>query len=201
MMFNISKSSIKKQSTSCPNQKISQLWFFVYLEHLNSFITFDECDRCRGTVALVHAECLERWLTESGHSRCELCGYKYATKRVPRYNLFRSVAIWFNTVIVTRQVRDLAYSLFSYSFIPTTRYRILRYPPWFFSILLVFCNIHCPFIHRHTTVFLHWNLIIIYNFMRNKIYIFVKYFLSYLLSVEEIHYIRMSTILLNLFFF
>ncbi|XP_076759037.1 E3 ubiquitin-protein ligase MARCHF2 [Xylocopa sonorina] len=60
--------------------------------------------KCRGTVALVHAECLERWLTESGHSRCELCGYKYATKRVPRHNIVRSVAIWFHTVIVTRQM-------------------------------------------------------------------------------------------------
>ncbi|XP_053977125.1 E3 ubiquitin-protein ligase MARCHF2-like [Hylaeus volcanicus] len=60
--------------------------------------------KCRGTVALVHAGCLERWLTESGHTRCELCGYKYATKRVPRHNIFRSVAIWFNTVIVTRQM-------------------------------------------------------------------------------------------------
>ncbi|XP_076240973.1 uncharacterized protein LOC143183334 [Calliopsis andreniformis] len=60
--------------------------------------------KCRGTVALVHAGCLERWLTESGHTRCELCGYKYATKRVPRHNIFRSVAIWFNTVIITRQM-------------------------------------------------------------------------------------------------
>ncbi|XP_026671297.1 E3 ubiquitin-protein ligase MARCH2-like [Ceratina calcarata] len=60
--------------------------------------------KCRGTVALVHAQCLERWLTESGHTRCELCGYKYATKRVPRHNIFRSIAIWFNTVIVTRQM-------------------------------------------------------------------------------------------------
>lgn len=114
-MFNTNKSSIDKQSAACRNQKISQSRFFVYLEHLNPFVTFDECGRCRGTVALVHAECLERWLTESGHSRCELCGYKYATKRVPRHNLFRSVAIWFNTVLVTRQVRYLAYSLFSYS--------------------------------------------------------------------------------------
>nr|XP_033342027.1 E3 ubiquitin-protein ligase MARCH2-like isoform X1 [Megalopta genalis]XP_033342033.1 E3 ubiquitin-protein ligase MARCH2-like isoform X2 [Megalopta genalis] len=59
---------------------------------------------CRGTVALVHAACLERWLTESGHTSCELCGYKYVTKRVPRHNIIRSVAIWFNTVIVTRQM-------------------------------------------------------------------------------------------------
>ncbi|EFN76273.1 E3 ubiquitin-protein ligase MARCH3 [Harpegnathos saltator] len=66
--------------------------------------------KCRGTVALVHVECLERWLTESGRARCELCGYKYATKRVPRYGLFRSVAIWFHTVIATRQMLlDIGY--------------------------------------------------------------------------------------------
>ncbi|CAL1679770.1 unnamed protein product [Lasius platythorax] len=66
--------------------------------------------KCRGTVALVHAECLERWLTESGRARCELCGYKYATKRVRRYNLFRSVIIWLHTVIATRQMLlDIGY--------------------------------------------------------------------------------------------
>ncbi|KAM0725931.1 E3 ubiquitin-protein ligase MARCHF3 [Formica fusca] len=66
--------------------------------------------KCRGTVALVHAECLERWLTESGRARCELCGYRYATKRVRRYNLFRSVIIWFHTVIATRQMLlDIGY--------------------------------------------------------------------------------------------
>ncbi|XP_078033029.1 E3 ubiquitin-protein ligase MARCHF2 [Augochlora pura] len=59
---------------------------------------------CRGTVALVHAVCLERWLTESGHTSCELCGHTYVTKRVPRHNIIRSIAIWFNTVIVTRQM-------------------------------------------------------------------------------------------------
>lgn len=64
--------------------------------------------RCRGTVALVHVECLERWLTESGRARCELCGYRYATRMVPRHGLFRSVAIWFHAVIATRQVRRIA---------------------------------------------------------------------------------------------
>ncbi|XP_070513670.1 E3 ubiquitin-protein ligase MARCHF3-like [Cardiocondyla obscurior] len=66
--------------------------------------------KCRGTVALVHAECLERWLTESGRVRCELCGYKYAIRRVRRYSLFRSVVIWFRTVIATRQMLlDIGY--------------------------------------------------------------------------------------------
>ncbi|XP_039304401.1 E3 ubiquitin-protein ligase MARCHF3 [Solenopsis invicta] len=66
--------------------------------------------KCRGTVALVHAECLERWLTESGRARCELCGHKYAIRRVRRYSLFRSVVIWFRTVIATRQMLlDIGY--------------------------------------------------------------------------------------------
>ncbi|XP_077276509.1 E3 ubiquitin-protein ligase MARCHF3 isoform X1 [Temnothorax americanus] len=78
---------------------------FVYLGPLIS-----AC-KCRGTVALVHAECLERWLTESGRVRCELCGYKYAIRRVRRYSLFRSVVIWFRTVIATRQemLLDIGY--------------------------------------------------------------------------------------------
>ncbi|RLU26906.1 hypothetical protein DMN91_000704 [Ooceraea biroi] len=68
--------------------------------------------KCRGTVALVHVECLERWLTESGRARCELCGYKYATKRVPRYSLFRGIVIWFHAVIATRQMLlDIGYLL------------------------------------------------------------------------------------------
>ncbi|XP_076678255.1 E3 ubiquitin-protein ligase MARCHF3 [Andrena cerasifolii] len=80
------------------DSQISTLSSYAYLGPLIS-----AC-KCRGTVALVHAECLERWLTESGHTRCELCGYKYATKRVLRHNILRSIVIWFNTVIVTRQM-------------------------------------------------------------------------------------------------
>ncbi|XP_012061660.1 PREDICTED: E3 ubiquitin-protein ligase MARCH2-like [Atta cephalotes] len=66
--------------------------------------------KCRGTVALVHVECLERWLTESGRARCELCGYKYAIRRVRRYSLFQSILIWFRTIIATRQMLlDIGY--------------------------------------------------------------------------------------------
>ncbi|KYN32668.1 E3 ubiquitin-protein ligase MARCH3 [Trachymyrmex septentrionalis] len=66
--------------------------------------------KCRGTVALVHIECLERWLTESGRARCELCGYKYAIRRVRRYSFFQSVVIWFRTIIATRQMLlDIGY--------------------------------------------------------------------------------------------
>lgn len=49
---------------------------------------------CRGTVGRVHIKCLERWLTESGKSRCELCGTRYITRRVHRYGVPRALVMW-----------------------------------------------------------------------------------------------------------
>ncbi|CAH2991893.1 unnamed protein product [Chilo suppressalis] len=49
---------------------------------------------CRGTVGRVHIKCLERWLTESGKSRCELCGTRYITKRVHKYGVPRALLMW-----------------------------------------------------------------------------------------------------------
>ncbi|XP_068631425.1 uncharacterized protein [Battus philenor] len=49
---------------------------------------------CRGTVGRVHVKCLERWLTESGKSRCELCGIRYITRRVHRYGVPRALVMW-----------------------------------------------------------------------------------------------------------
>lgn len=49
---------------------------------------------CRGTVGRVHVKCLERWLTESGKSRCELCGTRYVTRRVHRYGVPRALVMW-----------------------------------------------------------------------------------------------------------
>ncbi|KAL4720511.1 hypothetical protein ACJJTC_016329 [Scirpophaga incertulas] len=49
---------------------------------------------CRGTVGRVHVKCLERWLTESGKSKCELCGTRYATKRIHRYGVLRAMLMW-----------------------------------------------------------------------------------------------------------
>ncbi|XP_024944637.1 E3 ubiquitin-protein ligase MARCH3 isoform X2 [Cephus cinctus] len=88
----------QNQTARSVDSQMSTLSTYAYLGPLIS-----ACN-CRGTVGLVHAECLERWLTESGHSRCELCGHRYATKRVPRHSILRSVIIWFRTVIATRQM-------------------------------------------------------------------------------------------------
>ncbi|KAG5880545.1 hypothetical protein JTB14_026778 [Gonioctena quinquepunctata] len=47
--------------------------------------------RCRGTIALVHLKCLERWLRESNHSTCELCQHHFKIVREPQYSIPRSV--------------------------------------------------------------------------------------------------------------
>ncbi|CAG9762120.1 unnamed protein product [Ceutorhynchus assimilis] len=47
--------------------------------------------RCRGTIGLVHLQCLERWLKESNHSNCELCRHHYKIIREPKYSIPRSV--------------------------------------------------------------------------------------------------------------
>ncbi|XP_046963471.1 myb-like protein F [Vanessa cardui] len=49
---------------------------------------------CRGTIGRVHVKCLEHWLTESGKSRCELCGTRYITRRVHRFGLLKALIIW-----------------------------------------------------------------------------------------------------------
>ncbi|XP_075229686.1 uncharacterized protein LOC142329178 [Lycorma delicatula] len=50
--------------------------------------------RCRGTQGLVHLSCLERWLTISGTSACEVCFYQYCVKSVPKYSPFTSIFVW-----------------------------------------------------------------------------------------------------------
>lgn len=36
---------------------------------------------CTGTIGLVHADCLSKWLNTSGRSRCELCSANYRVSR------------------------------------------------------------------------------------------------------------------------
>lgn len=62
---------------------------------------------CRGTVALVHMGCLERWLAESDSSSCELCRYQFTVQRIPKHSAFESVFIWANEVADFNQVRSM----------------------------------------------------------------------------------------------
>ncbi|KAK5645567.1 hypothetical protein RI129_006867 [Pyrocoelia pectoralis] len=49
---------------------------------------------CRGSIALAHMECLERWLRESTNSHCELCRYHYTIVRKPKYGIVKSVFVF-----------------------------------------------------------------------------------------------------------
>lgn len=50
--------------------------------------------RCKGSVALTHLSCLERWLKESHTNNCELCHQEFEVLRRPRYSLPRSILVW-----------------------------------------------------------------------------------------------------------
>nr|CAD7450599.1 unnamed protein product [Timema bartmani] len=52
---------------------------------------------CRGTVALVHMACLERWLSASGTEFCELCGFRFRVERTPRHTTLHSLKLWLTT--------------------------------------------------------------------------------------------------------
>ncbi|XP_026322254.1 uncharacterized protein LOC113231926 isoform X2 [Hyposmocoma kahamanoa] len=68
---------------------------------------------CRGTVGRVHVKCLERWLTESGKSRCELCGTRYVTRRVHRYGVPRALVMWILSQNAKQMVDSLGIMLMS----------------------------------------------------------------------------------------
>ncbi|NXS92947.1 MARH3 ligase, partial [Jacana jacana] len=39
---------------------------------------------CTGTLGTIHRSCLERWLSSSNTSYCELCHFRFAVERKPR---------------------------------------------------------------------------------------------------------------------
>lgn len=39
---------------------------------------------CAGSLAMVHRVCLERWLTASATSHCELCHFEFALEKLPK---------------------------------------------------------------------------------------------------------------------
>ncbi|KAL2088972.1 hypothetical protein ACEWY4_015871 [Coilia grayii] len=57
---------------------------------------------CAGSMAMVHRACLERWLTASNTSRCELCHFQFALERLPK-----PLTEWFATPSMQHQRRTL----------------------------------------------------------------------------------------------
>ena len=39
---------------------------------------------CSGTMGLLHRTCLERWLSQSNSTRCEICNFEFDIKKIPR---------------------------------------------------------------------------------------------------------------------
>lgn len=39
---------------------------------------------CRGSISNVHKKCLEMWLAQSNTTDCEICKFKYKTKRITK---------------------------------------------------------------------------------------------------------------------
>ncbi|KAK4875716.1 hypothetical protein RN001_012138 [Aquatica leii] len=50
--------------------------------------------QCKGSIALAHIQCLERWLKESATSHCELCRYHYTIVRQPKYGILKSILVF-----------------------------------------------------------------------------------------------------------
>ncbi|GLV34261.1 uncharacterized protein CBL_00192 [Carabus blaptoides fortunei] len=49
---------------------------------------------CKGSIALAHLSCLERWLMEADKSTCELCLHHFEVQRKPKYGILKSVFKW-----------------------------------------------------------------------------------------------------------
>lgn len=49
---------------------------------------------CKGTMAKVHRQCLEKWFDSSGTQICELCLFTFDVESKRRYRLFESITIW-----------------------------------------------------------------------------------------------------------
>lgn len=49
---------------------------------------------CKGTMAKVHRQCLEKWFNSNGSQTCELCLFTFDVELKRRYRLFESIAIW-----------------------------------------------------------------------------------------------------------
>lgn len=56
--------------------------------------TLIEPCRCKGTVAKVHRQCLEKWLNRTGSKKCDLCLFEFKCEEKLRYGLFQSMRVW-----------------------------------------------------------------------------------------------------------
>lgn len=49
---------------------------------------------CRGSMSMIHADCLQAWIDSSLRLSCEICGSKYKLTLVRKYSFLHSIVIW-----------------------------------------------------------------------------------------------------------
>ncbi|KAL9917511.1 uncharacterized protein ACN2A1_003223 [Glossina fuscipes fuscipes] len=61
---------------------------------------------CKGTLTYVHIHCLERWISTSRCTTCELCQFQYNTQQQLRYSMLQSLRIWYSRAISRRALQE-----------------------------------------------------------------------------------------------
>lgn len=49
---------------------------------------------CKGSIANVHKVCLERWLSERGTTKCDICLFEFTVDSWQKYSVCDSIRIW-----------------------------------------------------------------------------------------------------------
>ncbi|XP_046810980.1 E3 ubiquitin-protein ligase MARCHF3 isoform X2 [Lucilia cuprina] len=61
---------------------------------------------CKGSLSYVHIDCLERWISVSNCTTCELCQFQYNTEQTLRYTLYQSLRMWYSRNMSRRALQE-----------------------------------------------------------------------------------------------
>ncbi|XP_030368973.1 uncharacterized protein LOC115620012 [Scaptodrosophila lebanonensis] len=61
---------------------------------------------CKGSLAYVHIHCLERWISTSRCTTCELCQFQYNTEQTLRYTCLQSLRLWYSRAMSRRALQE-----------------------------------------------------------------------------------------------
>ncbi|KAH8280253.1 hypothetical protein KR018_000922, partial [Drosophila ironensis] len=61
---------------------------------------------CRGSLTYVHVHCLERWISTSRCTTCELCQFQYNTEQTLRYSCLQSLRLWYSRAMSRRALQE-----------------------------------------------------------------------------------------------
>ncbi|ALC41521.1 CG13442 [Drosophila busckii] len=61
---------------------------------------------CKGSLTYVHVHCLERWISTSRCTTCELCQFRYNTEQTLRYTCLQSLRLWYSRAMSRRALQE-----------------------------------------------------------------------------------------------